>query len=61
MSTLKDTDIKEFERESDSKIFTNVPYVDDKLKNDSNILSLLINLGFTRIDDEGNSSLFNIF
>ena len=58
-SVLNDKDVRDFEKESGSKIFSNVCYIDDKLDNDVNIKKLLIDLGFTRVSDEVSS--FHIF
>ncbi|MFI3260882.1 MAG: hypothetical protein R3Y13_04130 [bacterium] len=50
MCALTKGDIKDFEKECGRDIFSNVPYLDDKIEKDDNIASLLISLGFTRID-----------
>lgn len=63
-SVLTDRDVKDFEYESRSKVFFNVPYLDDKLEHSKVIDELLIKLGFVRFEnsEDGKSSkLFNIF
>lgn len=60
-STLNATDVKDFEKESGSKIFTTIPYVDDKKDNNKEINDFVISLGFTRATSGGKSSLFGIF
>lgn len=50
-SVLNDRDVKDFERESGSKIFYNLPYLDEKLDNNTKIKEFLIALGFSRTDD----------
>lgn len=60
-SPLTQKDVSDFERESGSRIFTNVPYIDDKIDNDTNIISLLIDLGFTRVNEETSSGLMGLF
>lgn len=60
-SALSTKDVSDFEKESGSKIFTNVPYVDDKIDNDKNILSLLIDLGFTRVNEDASTGLIGLF
>ncbi len=64
-SVLSDKDVKDFEYESRSKVFFNIPYLDDKLENNKKLDEFLINLGFVRLEEKGdegkNSKLFNIF
>ena len=61
-SILNDKDVEEFEKESGSKVFYNMPYLDDKLDNQPIIKDFLCTLGFSRIDKEsGGSGLFSIF
>ena len=58
---LNEKDVEEFERESGSKVFYNMPYLDDKLDNQPIIKDFLSALGFSRIDkDNGGSGLFSI-
>ncbi len=62
-SVLNDKDVSDFEYESHSKVFYNIPYLDDKLDNHKTLNKFLIRLGFVRIDEGEikNSKLFNIF
>jgi len=50
-SVLDSKDVKDFEYESGSKIFFNIPCLDEKLDNNSKINEFLIALGFSRIDN----------
>ena len=59
-SVLSQNDVSDFERESGSKVFYNMPNVDDKDTNNKEIRNLLIALGFTRFSDDTKSS-FGIF
>ncbi len=49
-SVLNPRQVEDFERESHSKIFFNIPYVDDKDEDNKEIDDLLATLGFTRFD-----------
>ena len=60
-SVLSDKDVEDFEKESGSKVFFNLPYLDDKLDNQPIINAFLSSLGFSRIDQQGNNGLFSIF
>lgn len=65
-SILNSKDIKDFEYESKSKVFFNIPSLDDKLDNQKVLEELLIKLGFTRFEQETgetvkNNKLFGIF
>lgn len=63
-SVLNSTDIADFEYESRSKVYFNIPYLDDKLDNNHVLNELLINLGFSRLDDDNSEKggkLFSIF
>lgn len=61
-SVLDEKDVQEFEKESGSKVFYNLPYLDDKLDNQPIINDFLSALGFSRVDnDKGGSGLFSIF
>lgn len=64
-SVLSERDVKDFEYESRSKVFYNIPYLDDKLERHKVLDNFLIELGFVRLDetsdDNKNSKLFNIF
>ena len=64
-SILNESDVNEFEYESHSKVFYNVPYLDDKISTHKELVNLLIKLGFSRLnnnshDGKGNK-IFNIF
>lgn len=61
-SVLNDKDVDDFERESGSKVFYNLPYLDDKLDNQPIINNFLSTLGFSRVEEnKGGSGLFSIF
>ncbi len=64
-SVLNEKDVKDFEYESRSKVFFNIPYLDDKLDHHKILNQFLIKLGFVRFEesnnDSKNSKLFNIF
>ena len=60
-SVLSDKDVLDFERESGSKVFFNLPNVDDKEDDQTIINSFLANLGFSRIDSSSSGSIFKIF
>ena len=65
-SILNQRDIKDFEYESKSKVFFNIPYLDDKLDHQKVLEDFLIKLGFARFEEsigeeQKNSKLFNIF
>ena len=59
-SVLSQNDVADFERESGSKVFYNIPNVDDKDSNNKEIRNFLIALGFTRFSDDNKSS-FGLF
>ena len=59
-SVLSQNDVADFERESGSRVFYNIPNVDDKDSNNKEIRNLLIALGFTRFSDDTKSS-FGLF
>ena len=62
-SVLDNTDVEDFESESNSKVYYNIPYLDDKLDNHVELEYLLQKLGFNN-DSSGNDKngkLFNIF
>ena len=52
--------VADFEKESGSKVFYNMPNVDDKIDDNVVIKKLLKELGFTRIDDH-DSKGFSLF
>lgn len=65
-SILNQRDVKDFEYESKSKVFFNIPCLDDKLDHHKVIEEFLIKLGFVRFeenqtDEAKNSKLFSIF
>ena len=63
-SVLNSSDIADFEYESRSKVYFNIPYLDDKLENNHVLNELLIKMGFTRLDDDNSEKggkLFSIF
>ncbi len=51
-SVLNENDIKDFEYESGSRVFFNIPYLDEKLDNNVKINEFLIALGFARLNDD---------
>ena len=59
-SVLSGNDVSDFERESGSKVFFNLPNVDDKSDNIKEIKELLSALGLTRIDTDGHKG-FSLF
>ena len=63
-SVLNNSDIADFEYESRSKVYYNIPYLDDKLENNHVLNELLIKMGFSRLDVENSEKggkLFSIF
>lgn len=63
-SVLNDQDVKDFEYESRSKVYFNIPYLDDKLDHHHILDEFLIKMGFVRLEngsEEKGSKLFNIF
>ena len=63
-SVLNSSDIADFEYESRSKVYYNIPYLDDKLDNNHVLNELLIKMGFARLDDDNSEKggkLFSIF
>ncbi len=64
-SILNDRDVADFEYESKSRVFYNMPFLDDKLDKSVAVDEFLVKLGFTRLSDESeeskNSKLFGIF
>ncbi len=62
-SVLDNNDVGDFESESNSKVYFNIPYLDDKLDNHYELEALLQKLGFSSnisSNDKG-GKLFNIF
>lgn len=62
-SVLTSKDISDFEHESNSKVFFNIPYVDDKKEHEQILDDFLVALGFSRLNGSGSgkTKLFNIF
>lgn len=63
-SVLNEQDIKDFEYESKSKVYFNIPYLDDKLDHHHILDEFLIKLGFVKLQTgnvEKGGKLFNIF
>ncbi len=63
-SVLNSSDVADFEYESRSKVYFNIPYLDDKLDNHSVLDELLVKMGFVRLENEGTdkgNKLFSIF
>ncbi len=63
-SVLNNSDVADFEYESRSKVYYNIPYLDDKLENHQVLHELLIKMGFVRLDSENTEKggkLFSIF
>ena len=62
-SILNSRDINDFEHESNSKVFFNIPYLDDKKEHEQVLDDFLVALGFSRLNASGSgkAKLFNIF
>lgn len=61
-SVLDFDDIKDFERESRSEIFYNLPNLDDKIKEDEIVVSFLKTIGFSRFSEKkSNSGILGFF
>ncbi len=62
-SVLTSKDINDFEKESNSKIFFSIPYIDDKKEHEQILDDFLVALGFSRLNSSGSNKtkLFNIF
>ncbi len=60
-SVLDNNDVEDFENESNSKVYFNIPYLDDKLDNHVELEYLLQKMGFNKEDNDKNGKLFNIF
>ncbi|MBQ6686935.1 MAG: hypothetical protein IJN03_00235 [Bacilli bacterium] len=62
-SILSNKDVADFEFESRSRVFFNIPYLDDKKDYQKVLDDFLAALGFSRLKDSGDnkSKLFNIF
>lgn len=62
-SVLNARDVSDFENESKSHVFFNIPYLDDKKEHEQVLDDFLVALGFSRLNSSGSSKtkLFNIF
>lgn len=60
-SILSAKDVEDFEKECGSKVFYNLPYLDDKLDNQTVINDFLIALGFSRIESGNSTGILSIF
>ncbi len=62
-SILSGRDINDFENEANSKVFFNIPYLDDKKEHEPVLDDFLVALGFSRLNGSGDNKtkLFNIF
>ena len=50
-SVLSPKDVSDFEYESGSKVFFNIPYLDEKLDNNPKVNEFLNALGFGRVNN----------
>ena len=60
-SVLSEKDVMDFEKESGSKVFFNMPCLDDKLDDQKIINIFLTNLGFSRVEENSSNGIFSIF
>ena len=60
-SVLDAKDVSDFEKECGSKVFFNMPYLDDKLDDQMIVNAFLTALGFSRIEGNSGSGIFSIF
>lgn len=60
-SILNEKEVSDFEKESGSKIFYNLPCLDDKLDNQPILNAFLVALGFSRVEDGNGSGIFTMF
>lgn len=62
-SVLNNKDVSDFEYESGSKVFFNIPCLDEKLDNNKKINEFLVSLGFSRLgnNNQDNKGLFGKF
>lgn len=61
-SILTNKDVADFEYESKSKVFYNLPYLDDKKDHQKVLDDFLFSLGFSRLKDDSNKGkIFSIF
>lgn len=60
-SVLSEKDVMDFEKESGSKVFFNMPCLDDKLDDQKIINIFLTNLVFSRVEENSSNGIFSIF
>ena len=60
-SVLDNKDVSDFEYESGSKIFFNIPCLDEKLDNNKKINEFLVSLGFSRLGNSDNNQSKGLF
>jgi len=60
-SVLSEKDVMDLEKESGSKVFFNMPCLDDKLDDQKIINIFLTNLGFSRVEENSSNGIFSIF
>ena len=60
-SILTSGDVSDFEREARTKVFFNMPSIDDKNDNNKMVKELLLSLGFSRFNGEEKAGGFNLF
>ena len=60
-SVINEKDIQDFERESGSKVFFNIPNLDDKVSNHEVLYNFLQALGFSRIGDSESKGILSVF
>lgn len=60
-SVLSEKDVMDFEKESGSEVFFNMPCLDDKLDDQKIINIFLTNLGFSRVEENSSNGIFSIF
>lgn len=60
-SVLNEKDVIDFEKESGSKVFYNLPCLDDKLDDQRVLNEFLTALGFSRVEGSHSSGIFSIF
>lgn len=60
-SVLNEKDVIDFEKESGSKVFYNLPCLDDKLDDQRVLNEFLTSLGFSRVEGSHSSGIFSIF
>lgn len=60
-SALNEKDIEDFEKESGSKVFFNIPNLDDKVYDHEVLKTFLASLGFSRVNSDDSKGLFSVF